>query len=261
MKMAASAVLKHFRRRSTELSVSPAGLAASFESPSLASSQRRRAYAGGSRNGAGNRGGARSSSIPSSEPSLSPPAPHCRPRKDGFLAWYLGSLEARPLVTKCVTSSLIYAAADLTSQMITLPPSSSLDLIRTLRMTAYGLVILGPSQHTWFNTVSRVLPKRDMVTTMKKIFMGQAIYGPCVTTVFFSYNAGIQGETFGDIVGRLRRDLLPTMRNGILFWPICDFFTFKFIPVHLQPLANSSCAYVWSIYLTYMASLKKASSD
>ncbi|KAI3440386.1 uncharacterized protein J3R85_003728, partial [Psidium guajava] len=259
-KMATSSVLKQLRRRSTKLSVSPAALAAFFEAPSLASSQRHRAYTS-SRNGTRNRGCAKRSISSSSEPSLARSVPHCRPMKNGFLAWYLGILEARPLVTKCVTSSLIYAASDLTSQMVTLPPSSSLDLIRTLRMTVYGLVILGPSQHMWFNSVSRVLPRRDLVTTLKKIFMGQAIYGPCITTVFFSYNAGLQGETFGDIVGRLRRDLLPTIRNGILFWPICDFFTFKFIPVHLQPLVNSSCSYVWTIYLTYMASLKKASSD
>ncbi|XP_030528695.1 protein sym-1-like isoform X2 [Rhodamnia argentea] len=230
--MATGSVLKQLRRRSTKLLVSPADLAAFFEAPSLASSQRHRAYTS-SRNGTRSGGGAKSS-IPSSEPSLARSAPHCRPRKNGFLAWYLGMLEARPLVTKCVTSSLIYAASDLTSQMVTLPPSGSLDLIRTLRMTAYGLVILGPSQHMWFNSASRVLPQRDVVTTLKKIFMGQAIYGPCITTVFFSYNAGLQGETFGDIVGRLRRDLLPTIRNGVLFWPICDFFTFKFIPVHLQ---------------------------
>ncbi|XP_030466540.1 protein sym-1-like [Syzygium oleosum] len=259
--MATSSVLKQLRRRSTTLSAPLADLAAvSLESPSLAArSQRRRAYAS-SRNGTGNGGGARSS-ISSLETPLSRSVPLSRPGKNGFLAWYLGALEARPVVTKCVTSSLIYAAADLTSQMITLPPSGSLDPIRTLRMAAYGLIILGPSQHTWFNSVSRVLPKRDMVTTLKKILMGQALYGPCITTVFFSYNAALQGETFGDIVGRLKRDLLPTFRNGVFFWPICDLFTFKFVPVHLQPLVNSSCSYVWTIYLTYMASLKKASSD
>lgn len=61
-------------------------------------------------------------------------------------------------------------------------------------MAAYGLLILGPSQHLWFNFVSEVYPKRDLLTTLKKIFMGQAIYGPCITSVFFSYNAALQGK-------------------------------------------------------------------
>ncbi|XVE95011.1 hypothetical protein REPUB_Repub02eG0059500 [Reevesia pubescens] len=124
--------------------------------------------------------------------------------KVGFLGWYLGKLESNPLITKSVTTSIIFAAADFTSQ---------------------------------------------------------AVYGPVSTTVFFSYNAALQGESDEEILARLKRDLLPTLINGAMFWPICDFVTYKFVPVHLQPLMNSSCAYIWTIYLTYMASLNKVSID
>lgn len=77
--------------------------------------------------------------------------------------------------------------------MITLPPSESLDLVRTLRMAGYGVLVSGPSLHLWFNFVSRILPKRDVLTTFKKIFLGQTTYGPIMTSVFFSVNAGLQG--------------------------------------------------------------------
>ncbi|KAL5780122.1 hypothetical protein ACOSQ2_010859 [Xanthoceras sorbifolium] len=181
--------------------------------------------------------------------------------KIGFIGWYLAKLHSHPLITKSITSSLIYVAADLTSQMITSESSGSIDSIRTLRMAAYGMLILGPTQHLWFNSMSKVLPQRDTLTTLKKLFMGQAIFGPFITSIFFSYNAALQGESGAEIVARLKRDLLPTLVNGLLYWPICDFVTYKFIPVQLQPLVNSSCSYVWTIYLTYMASLKKASTD
>ncbi|TKY46124.1 PXMP2/4 family protein 4 [Spatholobus suberectus] len=175
-------------------------------------------------------------------------------RKSGLVGWYLRMLESYPLATKSVTSSLIFAAADITSQMITLPFfSASYDLIRTSRMAIYGLLILGPAQHKWFNFLSKILPKRDMPSTLKKIFMGQAVFGPIINTVFFSYNGVLQGESGPEIIARLKRDLLPTILSGALFWPVCDFVTFRFMPVHLQPLLNSSCAYVWTIYLTYMA--------
>lgn len=42
------------------------------------------------------------------------------------------------------------------------------------------------------------------------------------------------GESGDEIVARLKRDVLPTLRNGLLYWPICDFITYKFVPVHLQ---------------------------
>ncbi|KAF9621244.1 hypothetical protein IFM89_016738 [Coptis chinensis] len=177
--------------------------------------------------------------------------------ENGFVGWYLGMIKSHPVLTKSVTSASIYTAADFTSQRLTATSSESYDLYRTLRMTGYGLLIAGPSMHIWFNSMSKVLPKRDVLTTLKKIFVGQALYGPIMTAVFFSSNAGLQGENGIEIVARLRRDLLPTLKNGLLYWPVCDFITFKFIPVPLQPLISNSFAYLWTIYITYMASLKK----
>lgn len=179
----------------------------------------------------------------------------------GFLQWYLGLLESYPIVTKSVSASIIYAAADVTSQLITMLPSDSLDSMRTLRMAGFGLLIVGPSQHIWFNFVARILPKRDTLTTLKKLVLGQVLYGPCLNGTFFSFNAALQGEHGDEIVARLKRDLLPTLISGLMYWPIWDFLTFKIIPVHLQPLVSSSFSYIWTIYLTYMASLKKAGID
>jgi len=72
--------------------------------------------------------------------------------------------------------------------MISSTSSSSFDFIRALSVAGYGLLFLGPSQHLWFNFMSKVLPKRDVLTTFKKVFMGQECYP------FFSYNAALQGE-------------------------------------------------------------------
>ncbi|KAG8048773.1 hypothetical protein GUJ93_ZPchr0009g1032 [Zizania palustris] len=110
----------------------------------------------------------------------------------GVVRWYLGSIEARPVLTKSVTAAAIFTVADLSSQMITLGSEDSLDLVRTLRMASYGLLISGPSLHLWFNFVSKVFPKKDVVSTLKKMFLGQAVYGPIINSVFFSYNAGLQ---------------------------------------------------------------------
>ncbi|XP_074280654.1 uncharacterized protein LOC141605684 [Silene latifolia] len=177
----------------------------------------------------------------------------------GFVGWYLGLINSRPILTKSLTSSLIYVAADLTSQTIALPSSEPYDFIRTLRMGGYGLVILGPTLHYWFNFMSKILPGRDLITTVKKMILGQTVYGPTLTVVFFSLNAALQGEDAKEIVARLKRDLFPTMLNGVMYWPLCDFITFRFASVHLQPLVSNGFSYIWTVYMTYMASLEKAS--
>lgn len=60
-------------------------------------------------------------------------------------------------------------------------------------MAGIGMIIVGPSMHFWFNSVSKVLPKRDIATTLIKIVMGQTLFGPAMTAGFFSVNAGLQG--------------------------------------------------------------------
>ncbi|KAK9697145.1 hypothetical protein RND81_08G017900 [Saponaria officinalis] len=177
----------------------------------------------------------------------------------GFVGWYLGMINSHPVVTKSLTCSLIYVAADLTSQTIALPSSEPYDYIRTSRMAGYGLTILGPTLHYWFNFMSKILPGRDLLTTVKKMALGQSVYGPIMTVIFFSLNAALQGEHANEIVARLKRDLFPTMLNGVMYWPLCDFITFRFAPVHLQPLVSNGFSYIWTVYMTYMASLEKAS--
>ncbi|CAL0320737.1 unnamed protein product [Lupinus luteus] len=178
--------------------------------------------------------------------------------KFGFVGWYLRMIKAWPILTKSFTSAFIYTAADLSSQTIVRQTSEPVDFVRTLRMAGYGMVILGPSLHFWFNFVSKLLPGRDLFSTLKKMVMGQTIYGPAITVIFFSFNARMQGETSTEIVSRLKRDLLPTLLSGIMYWPICDFIIFRFVPVQLQPLMSNSFSYLWTIYLTYMANLEKA---
>ncbi|KAL2537253.1 Peroxisomal membrane 22 kDa (Mpv17/PMP22) family protein [Forsythia ovata] len=177
--------------------------------------------------------------------------------KFALFGWYLRMVKSRPIVTKSVTSALIYTAADLSSQTIVGESTEGCDLVRTLRMAGYGMLILGPSLHFWFNFVSRVFPKRDLLSTFKKIALGQTVYGPAMTVIFFSVNAALQGESGSEIVARLKRDLIPTMIDGVMYWPVCDFFTFKFIPVHLQPLVSNSFSYLWTIYMTHTANLEK----
>ncbi|XP_022726064.1 PXMP2/4 family protein 4-like [Durio zibethinus] len=180
--------------------------------------------------------------------------------KVGFVGWYLGMVKSWPILTKSVTSSFIYIAADVSSQTISNSSSEPYDLVRTLRMAGYGMLILGPSLHFWFNLMSKLFPKRDLMTILKKMAMGQLLYGPVMTIVFFSMNAHLQGESSEEIVARLKRDLLPTMLNGVMYWPFCDFITFRFIPVHLQSLVSNSFSYLWTVYMTYMASLGKAAA-
>ena len=106
----------------------------------------------------------------------------------GFPFVYLFSLSLLELNYNC--------SFDLFQQTITKEKSSSdsYDLVRTARMGAYGLLILGPVQHQWFGFMSRLFPKQDFITTFKKMAMGQTVYGPTIMVIFLPFNALLQGN-------------------------------------------------------------------
>lgn len=71
--------------------------------------------------------------------------------------------------------------------------SEPFDFVRTLRMAGYGMIILGPTLHFWFNFMSKLFPRTDLFSTLMKMVMGQTLYGPAMTVIFFSFNAHLQG--------------------------------------------------------------------
>ncbi|KAH8941017.1 hypothetical protein BDL97_14G015600 [Sphagnum fallax] len=202
-----------------------------------------------------------SGGVPSSSSSSSSSGSHpsTESSSGGFRTWYLRMLEKNPMSTKSVTAAIFFTASDITAQGIERwsaakgEPRVDWDKGRTMRMLAVGLLMSGPSLHLWFNLMSRTFPNPDIWSIVKKVSLGQLVFGPCFNTIFFSINGYAQGERGQQILDRLKRDLLPTWQHGLMFWPLLDFITFRYFPIRLQVLFNNCCSFVWTIYLTSIA--------
>lgn len=68
------------------------------------------------------------------------------------------------------------------------------DARRSARMLAVGLLMSGPCLHLWFGAVAKFFPNRDMVSTLKKLVLGQLFYGPAFCAAFFTVNSYAQGN-------------------------------------------------------------------
>lgn len=68
------------------------------------------------------------------------------------------------------------------------------DAPRSARMLAVGLLMSGPCLHLWFGAVAKFFPNRDMISTLKKLVLGQLFYGPAFCAVFFTVNSYAQGN-------------------------------------------------------------------
>ena len=106
------------------------------------------------------------------------------------------------------------------------------------------LVTATPFPFSHFIVYSDQLAIRQIMLLLKYILMNNLLSNL------------IPGETREEIVARLKRDLLPTLRNGLMYWPLCDFLTFRYIPVHLQVSFTASSPFFYSRKLEFLQAMQ-----
>ena len=69
----------------------------------------------------------------------------------------------------------------------------------------------------------------------------------------------IQSGTFSlkAWLDKIRTDLPPVWLNGIGYWPIVDFISYKLVPMQWIPLFVNFASFVWTIYLSLMSNRSK----
>ena len=180
-----------------------------------------------------NNKGAAAASSSSSSP-LPPPAAAAlqQPnKKGGFLQWYEGHLQSRPVVTKMVTGSLLWgigdAVAQLVPQMMTVvgdggsddaPTKKAFryDWPRTGRAAFFGFAIHAPTSHVHFNFLEW-LTHRVGVTGLGipffKAFMEQFVYWSWLSnSLYHGVMGAMQGMTAQQIYNRIADVLWETQK-------------------------------------------------
>eukprot|EP00526_Cylindrotheca_closterium_P022581 CAMPEP_0113646918 /NCGR_PEP_ID=MMETSP0017_2-20120614/24808_1 /TAXON_ID=2856 /ORGANISM="Cylindrotheca closterium" /LENGTH=183 /DNA_ID=CAMNT_0000558889 /DNA_START=508 /DNA_END=1056 /DNA_ORIENTATION=+ /assembly_acc=CAM_ASM_000147 len=110
--------------------------------------------------------------------------------------FYSAQLEVRPIITKSWTAGFIFALADYLAQQIEKSKEdSSFDTKRLIFATLIGAIYFAPAAHYWYEGIFRFLPGKGVVSTLQKALLGQAIFGPAFTCVFFASSL-MQNGTF-----------------------------------------------------------------
>lgn len=169
--------------------------------------------------------------------------------------FYSTQLELRPIITKSWTAGLIFALSDYLAQRIEKSKEDcSTDMRRLIFATMIGALYFAPAAHYWYEAIFRFLPGKGVVSTLQKAFLGQAIFGPAFTCIFFASSL-IQNGTFSlaSWGAKIRSDLPSAWLAGSCFWPLVDIISYSLIPVRLIPLFVNLCSLVWTIYLSIVA--------
>eukprot|EP00898_Chlorokybus_atmophyticus_P002136 jgi/Chlat1/2923/Chrsp2S04633 len=185
----------------------------------------------------------------------------------------------RPFVTRAATAGTIFLASDLSAQVLTsvvatppqtlaatpastgLLPAFKWEAERSLRMLSLGLFLSGPGQHMWFSFLHKYLPSRKPPFVVLKVALGQLLYGPFFTALFFAANGYLQGHNTEQVKSNLKEKLIPTLKAGLMVWPIADAINYKLVPASMQVLFINCCAFLWTIYLAAVVNKSESSSS
>ena len=183
------------------------------------------------------------------------------PPLSSFASFYALQLRTRPIQTKSVTAGVIFGMSDYFAQTIERNKSDgekkAIVQSRILTTFLVGLLIFGPAANWWYSTMFKLWPSTAFVPTLIKAFLGQLLFGPAFTTIFFAAGM-IQSKSFSFTgwINKIKNDLPKVAASGAGFWMPVSFVSYKFIPQEWIPLFTNLCSFVWTVYLSLVSNRK-----
>eukprot|EP00980_Cylindrotheca_fusiformis_P013910 scaffold3618_cov129-Cylindrotheca_fusiformis.AAC.10 len=168
---------------------------------------------------------------------------------------YNRELELRPIITKSWTAAVIFALSDYFAQRIERSKEEKpFDQMRLVVSTLVGALYFAPAAHYWYNAIFYYLPGKGLVSTVQKAVLGQLVFGPVFTCVFFAASLIQTGTfSFANWGAKIRSDLPGAWLAGSCFWPFVDLISYSLVPINLIPLFINLCSLVWTIYLSLVS--------
>lgn len=204
--------------------------------------------------------------------------------KKGFVEWYEGHLESRPVTTKAITGSILWGVGDAVAQLV--PPYFSsateedaagtiaerrddgteaaavasskrefeYDLPRTARAVAFGFALHAPLSHLHFNFLERMTVRggfRGLSVPVFKTVMEQFVYWSWISNSLYHGAMGaMQGMNPTQVYDRVADVLWDTQVAQWTFWIPVQLLNFQFVPVRHQLNVVLLTSIAWTALLS-----------
>ena len=174
---------------------------------------------------------------------------------------YSELLVSHPLLTKSISSGIIATLGDaITQQMLHTNHNTNErnhSFIRSIKMFAYGSLVLGPVLHNWFRFMDHVIPMPAILTTRQKtktvltrVVFEAMTYSPAIISTFYLVNTTVDfyapdektpsyiqekkmnGDSLWAVLRyKFEKDFLASYSVSLRLWPFVQAFTYycKFI--------------------------------
>ncbi|XP_039133959.1 protein Mpv17-like [Dioscorea cayenensis subsp. rotundata] len=165
--------------------------------------------------------------------------------------WYLMALDEHPVLTDVITSAFLTLIGDIICQLV-IEQASKLDLKRSLIFTTVGFVLVGPTLHFWYLSLSNLVTTTGASGAFLRVLLDQFLFTPIFIGVFLSLVIILEGRP-SQVVPKLKQEWPSTLVANWQLWIPCQFLIFLFVPQQFQVLAANSVALVWNAILSFKA--------
>ncbi|KAH7556855.1 hypothetical protein ACOSQ2_026391 [Xanthoceras sorbifolium] len=168
-----------------------------------------------------------------------------------FISWYLVLLAKYPVLTKAVTSALLTLIGDLICQVV-IDQAPSLDVKRTFVFTLVGLVLVGPTLHFWYLSLSKLVSLPGSSGAFARLLLDQFLFSPIFIGVVLSTLVTLEGRP-SQVVPKLQQEWFSAVIANWQLWIPFQFLNFRFVPQQFQVLAANFVAVAWNVILSFKA--------
>jgi len=212
------------------------------------------------------------------------------------LVAYESVLASSPLLTKCVTSGVGFAVADVVAQSLS---GGFRDAKRTAANAAFGLVLYGPLSSAWYETLDAfIVPEspNGAAAVAAKTLLDQILWAPVLVTGLFAWDMACKGEPLfvaregregnpetprkdpssrnptpkrdrnasvrgGGLAAKLEDDLLDTLKVNWTFWPAFHVLNFRFVAPPDRILYINAVQVLYNVFLVLKAAERGKKKD
>lgn len=216
------------------------------------------------------------------------------------LVAYESVLASSPLLTKCVTSGVGFAVADVVAQSLS---GGFRDAKRTAANAAFGLALYGPLSSAWYGALDAfILPEspNGAAAVAAKTALDQILWAPVLVTGLFAWDMACKGEplfvardekrkrsrgcdtetreTGGSqpngrlapatnahsrrgLKAKLDDDLLDTLKVNWTFWPAFHVLNFRFVAPPDRILYINAVQVLYNVFLVLKAAERGKKKD
>ena len=208
------------------------------------------------------------------------------------LVAYESVLASSPLLTKCVTSGVGFAVADVVAQSLS---GGFRDANRTAANAAFGLALYGPLSSAWYGALDAlILPDspNGAAAVAAKTALDQLLWAPVLVTGLFAWDMARKGEPLvvarerregnpetpailppepdtetkrgvrgGGLAAKLEDDLLDTLKVNWTFWPAFHLLNFRFVAPPDRILYINAVQVLYNVFLVLKAAKRGNAKD